>query len=59
MDKLLLHVIIELIQIDLESIILQMIICLKIIALEDGFIYKPKGKGIAEYGSELPLIPME
>ena len=55
MSELLLHIIIELLQVDLEGIILEVIVRLEVLMLQHGLVYQPEGKCIAENWPELLL----
>ena len=53
MLELLLHVVVELLQIDLEGVVFQVVVQLEIVMGQDALVDEPDGKGVAEDGPEL------
>ena len=53
MLELLLHVVVELLQIDLEGVVFQVVVQLEIVMGQDVLVDEPDGKGVAEDGPEL------
>ena len=55
MSELLLHVVVKLLQVDLEGVVLEVVVGPEVIVLEHGLVDQPQSKGIAKYWPKLLL----